>query len=946
MGKLKILATGKSQQAQAQARGKLFQDLMAEVLRHHGYSIDRIANVNYAGMEIDIEGRAIATGIPLYAECKCYDTEVDSPKLQAFCGKYIALWLRDKRSQGLFIAIPGINSHAKGFYRDNFESRSEITVRLLEEDSVLQFIFASQRVTQPEQIAQQIAPADYGSPGDWLLLYTDHGLFWAFYVILPGSGIPRAIAIFDALGIPISDKTTSDYLLQLLPELGDFSLLSLKSKPQPHQTSPTEDPEEIVEVRGGSACFEYQFPSSPEHFVGRIPVLAEIDSFVSLVSNKQTSSRGILFEANSGWGKSSVVLATVDRLTQKGHLAVSIDCRSASSSQFILRVVNYAITRFSERAQISLPSSMNGGITGFEGVVNTILSFGRLLIPENKLIFIFLDQFENLFFLTEAVKRIRDLFLKICDAQANVILGFSWKTDLVGMTSEFPYEIRDTIAGASKRIILSTFSDVETTALLDKLRAELRAPLRKDLQFLLSEFSQGYPWLLKKLCAHVKSQRADGVKQSDIANSLLNVEELFQEDIRGLTAEEDDALKRIAKNAPIGVSELGDEYRPEVVQSLIHRRLVVRIGNKYDVYWDIFRDYINSGRVPVQENYILRTQKGSVLNAARLLSIAEGALTTAEMRKRAGMSEKSFYNIARDLRLLGLAEVEAGQVRALIKMPQEEKEFAESLKPHLRERLRRNRIVWQVLDKLEAIDNLSIKDISLLLNKSCPYVSATSKTWLTYGRVLADWIDFADLAILDPSNGVMLPYRAGSLVRKRSLVLGKRVNRELEIPIIQYRPIERMAVAIVHAALESKQLDFEGFAESTGKKCLAALEDLGFIKRMSHSIQLTNELFQFVSEPQKRPEIFATGAVKLRSFAKFVEILIAHQNEGLSHKELGVALRDQLGMRWKTSTAETNAKIMLDWARYAGLAPGNFAKSRKGPKRHVAQHERLPFGEM
>jgi len=126
MGKLKILATGKSQQAQAQARGKLFQDLMAEVLRHHGYSIDRIANVNYAGMEIDIEGRAIATGIPLYAECKCYDTEVDSPKLQAFCGKYIALWLRDKRSQGLFIAIPGINSHAKGFYRDNFESRSEI----------------------------------------------------------------------------------------------------------------------------------------------------------------------------------------------------------------------------------------------------------------------------------------------------------------------------------------------------------------------------------------------------------------------------------------------------------------------------------------------------------------------------------------------------------------------------------------------------------------------------------------------------------------------------------------------------------------------------------------------------------------------------------------------------------------------------------------------------
>jgi len=67
MGRLKILASGNSPQAQAQARGKLFEKLMADVLRHCGYSIDRIPSVNYAGMEVDIEGRAIATGIPLYA---------------------------------------------------------------------------------------------------------------------------------------------------------------------------------------------------------------------------------------------------------------------------------------------------------------------------------------------------------------------------------------------------------------------------------------------------------------------------------------------------------------------------------------------------------------------------------------------------------------------------------------------------------------------------------------------------------------------------------------------------------------------------------------------------------------------------------------------------------------------------------------------------------------
>ncbi len=116
MGKLKILASGNSPQAKAQIRGKLFEKLMTEVHRHYGYSIDHhITNVDYAGMEIDIEGRHLVTGIPFYAECKCYETEmIDAPKLQAFYGKYMAKWLKEKRSHGLFIALPGINSHTQG----------------------------------------------------------------------------------------------------------------------------------------------------------------------------------------------------------------------------------------------------------------------------------------------------------------------------------------------------------------------------------------------------------------------------------------------------------------------------------------------------------------------------------------------------------------------------------------------------------------------------------------------------------------------------------------------------------------------------------------------------------------------------------------------------------------------------------------------------------------
>ena len=132
-------------------------------------------------------------------------------------------------------------------------------------------------------------------------------------------------------------------------------------------------------------------------------------------------------------------------------------------------------------------------ITGFDGVVEALVKVGRRLEERRRVLFIFLDQFENVFFLKDALSRIRDLFVKLVDVQSNVVIGFSWKTDLVGLTNEFPYQIRDTITSTSKRLGLNIFSDVETNILLDRLSEDLRATLRKDLRFFLSEFFSGLP---------------------------------------------------------------------------------------------------------------------------------------------------------------------------------------------------------------------------------------------------------------------------------------------------------------------------------------------------------------------------------------------------------------------------------------------------------------------
>lgn len=929
MGMLKILAPGKSEQARAQTRGKLFEELMATVLRHHGYTIDKIANVNYAGMELDIEGKATVAGTPLYAECKCHDTEIDSTKLQAFIGKYTPLWLKDKRCVGLFVAIPGINSHAKGYYLTHFKEGKEMTVRLLEEDAVLAALFKTNEVLPPDVLSKKI-DGQIGKAGDWVLLFTDRGFFWIQYVIPVGETLANSFAIFDHNGDIISDKSAVDHLVTLYTDLGGLRLVTQVSGQAPFGLPTGHEPEEIIEVRGSSSCFEYHFPASPEFFVGRNAALMEIDSFVEAVVKKKTSSRGILFQANSGWGKSSLVLATVQRLQEQGHFAVAIDSRSASSPQFILRVAERVLQMYLGK---SIP------ISGFEGATKALLEVGQKLDDSGKIMLIFLDQFENLFLLPDALRQIRGLFLKLCDCQSNLALGFSWKTDIIGSTNEFPYQLRDSISGSCKCLGLETFSEAETNALLDKLEKELRARIRKDLRFMLSEFSQGYPWLLKKLCAHVKAQREAGASQSEIADGLLNVEELFKEDLQGLSPEEDDALRQIAKAAPVSVSELGEKFKPEVVSSLINRRLIVRIGSKYDIYWDIFRDYLNTGRIPVQENYILRIQPGTVIKVMKPLLQENGSLAIPVLRQKAGLSEKSFYNVIRHMKLLGLVSLDDGRVK-----PREDfsprAPLDVQLRAWLRNKLQKNRLVFQIAEKLGLKENLNLGEVAEILRESNPYISATDKTWRTYARTFADWMDSADLAIFERNSGIILPYEPGTEVKDR-------VPRErrggLTIPIVQYTPIETAAIRIVEALQENRTISWAGMKKSTVRKALASLEDLGFVVRKAKTIQVLPLCQQFATNPEQRPTLFADQALKLTSFAAFIGILNDNNHKGSPFSTLSQEITKRLNANWTRGTSETNAKIMLDWARHAKLAPGAFAINKKGPRKTSGAQAKFHF---
>ena len=124
------------------------------------------------------------------------------------------------------------------------------------------------------------------------------------------------------------------------------------------------------------------------------------------------------------------------------------------------------------------------------------------------------DQFENVFKNEELTRQFRDLALLASDERARLIVGFAWKTDFVGWTESHPYQLRDQIRSSARVLTLAPLGPRDVEIILKRLEKELDSKLTREIRQRLREYSQGLPWLLKKLAGHVIKEISGGKSQS------------------------------------------------------------------------------------------------------------------------------------------------------------------------------------------------------------------------------------------------------------------------------------------------------------------------------------------------------------------------------------------------------------------------------------------------
>jgi hypothetical protein len=885
--RLVIVAKGDTAQFQAAARGHLFEKFVAKLFGAYGCEQPKTENLNLRqnGYELDISTRFILSKEAAIAECKAYSSPLPLKDLSNFYGKLSTARFDEPAVHGWFVAIPGLTSDGNQLAR-KIES-SDKRFRLITVLDIYQLI-VSQKWVKELVVADDIVISDYG------VLITQGGLYTIAKQLDPSTRMPVSILVRSG-GAQLDAESIS--LLSSSDYGGGLPVQDCEQRAEAIATSVSVEVPALVTVVGSREDFEYQFPAAPEFFVGRKDILQRVKK-----TSEDAGSKGsvVVLNAQSGWGKSSLALRLAYQAEKSGGAAVVFDTRTATTPAYVAAALRRALTSAAEKGNLVLP--LESSFASLQSAISTIrLSKWHTSTP----MVIFFDQFENVFRDPRLTQEFRDLALAVRELPVPILLGFSWKTDLVGLTENYPYRLRDEIRGVANVISVEPFGPKDVGTLLARLAKAAQTSLSVDLKQRLREYSQGLPWLLKKLASHILKQLQAGTTEETLLSESLNIEGLFEQDLAGLQALEIDALKAIAREAPVLVSDIVERVSPDVIQSLVDQRLIVRVGERVDVYWDIFREFLISGKVAVEDTYILRMRPASTSKLLQYLVSRGGEVTATEAAQYLSMSLHVVFNTSRELRQLGILVPKSG---SMLLAEQFRAGFVveADLRARVAKALKRHTVFTKIQEMigLAILPEISIDLLAKEMPALFPALEATQNTWRIYALSFASWLDYSGLMQL--RGQILGPSRAAPSVN----ILGKVELGRRTRTFPQSRPLPTLEY------LKSRVLQSPiQISRSVEQKAQNDLMLLGLLDAKDNLLDesLANRLLDPVSQSgalmvalQAVPG--GAGAINLISSTPSVSAMV-----------VGEVLRDAYGARWANSTVRMAGTMFRAWAKHAGL---------------------------
>lgn len=902
-------------------RGDFFEELMAGLFKKQRYRVLR--RVRFTGMEIDLLLEHQDTGRNAYAECKFHKDNIQAPVLYALIGKANS----HKVDLAYLLSTAALGKEAHGVVEErNREEKLSPQLISIGPERLTDWFLSIENARMPE-------PSDFGisiaRAGDMTLIVrpTDDR-FWLLEE--KSEGIPSKGIIIDA-------KSGNEASLDLLRH--DFQRLSLWSgleivqanaQSSDRSDSQSDFEEEVVTSVGMAERYDDYRPCRPEDFVGRTELQKSVWDFLSLIDQSNTETRVVSFVGPSGFGKSSVILKLADRFRNKKwrnrFYFYPLDVRSAKGPLFVAKAMKLAFQAsvndgFIEGDSIEIDSTEH--ILSSTSIQEAL----KALEENNRVLVVFFDQFEELFSkesLLETFDQFRRLAYEVDSLQGNLVLGFSWRTGITFSEDHPAYYMWQDLRDKRLEFKISEFESKESSLLITQFEKHGNISLEHQLRRRLIEQCQGFPWLLKKLCIHVFEELAKGTRSSELTARRLNIKRLFDEDLEPLTSNQVGCLKYIAEHSPADILEVIDVFGQDTVNQLAQSRLVIRAGQKYAVYWDIFREYLVNDSVPaIPLTYIPIYSITMLMKVFRHLQQGAG-MDVQELCSAVGFSEKTMVNVVADLQAFNLAS-RNNTVIAINPdiLGADSMKIANFLAHQLRDH-----IVFQAaVEGTDGSRKLSMDELHEIFRSAYKAASYRSEVISAYANRLLQWLTFAGLTTTE-SDGIILHTDAQGSDKGRfsrsNLESAKRGRKgkgnflcasgpdqasELALQLFSSKRLSRDQIKVIGYRNSAYDLSSLGLAEWNGGELVANVE----LTNLAIETDLKNAI---ISKIRQR-------ALNSPFLSALSELLSQKPNALPSDCAI---LGESLGYKWSEPSAKRYLSGGKAWLAYCIVAPTDSAQ--------------------
>jgi hypothetical protein len=344
-----------------------------------------------------------------------------------------------------------------------------------------------------------------------------------------------------------------------------------------------------------------------------------------------------------------------------------------------------------------------------------------------------------------------------------------------------------------------------------------------------------------------------------------------------------------------------------IVESLLNQRLLVQVGERLDIYWDIFRDYIVNGSVPLQESYILRLTPRGVSTFLCALRAAGDSLTLDEAAAAMNTSKTAVLNVARDLRLLGVLGVQEGPFRLSEGVAVAADRNA-ALRAKVAVSLKRHRVVSLLGEMSSSGGPVNMASFTSELPKQYPAVAAKPATWGNYARAFAYWFQYAGLAALEKDQ--ITPGIDQQLAT--DLFSGKRGPSRSKTAVVFPRTPAGPVLELIRRLMDGHRA-----SRSSGKTEADAIE-LGLLEYDNKEVWLS-AIGAEISRASGGEGQAKLATILAGQPGYVIAAEMIGRDPSMRPVLIGRAIADRYGLTWKDGTAEGAGKFLRSWCRACGL---------------------------